>query len=193
MWQRNNGKDKEEKLQNRFTVYLVKAAYRRKKDYIHMKNRQRQFESYTEDCSFKLGLNSNLYEGVPLPMQLENSILIFALRQLGERERYVLFAHVLDEKSFEELGNELGLSYKGVAAVYYRAIKKIKDKMRRGKMDFYEILLAAKAGDMQAQSEMLKMYQPLLMKDSIIDGYYDEDLYQELSIILLKCISQFSI
>lgn len=60
-------------------------------------------------------------------------------------------------------------------------------------MDFYEILLAAKAGDMQAQSEMLKMYQPLLMKDSIIDGYYDEDLYQELSIILLKCISQFSI
>lgn len=133
MWQRNNGKDKEEKLQNRFTVYLVKAVYRRKKDYIHMKNRQRQFESYMEDCSFKLGLNSNLYEGVPLPMQLENSILIFALRQLGERERYVLFAHVLDEKSFEELGNELGLSYKGVAAVYYRAIKKIKDKMRRGK------------------------------------------------------------
>lgn len=60
-------------------------------------------------------------------------------------------------------------------------------------MDFYEILLAAKAGDMQAQSEMLKMYQPLLMKESIIDGYYDEDLYQELSIILLKCISQFSI
>lgn len=60
-------------------------------------------------------------------------------------------------------------------------------------MDFYEILIAAKAGDMQAQSEMLKMYQPLLMKESIIDGYYDEDLYQELSIILLKCISQFSI
>ncbi len=60
-------------------------------------------------------------------------------------------------------------------------------------MDFYEILLAAKAGDMQAQSEMLKMYQPLLMKESIIDGYYDEDLYQELSIILLKCISQFNI
>lgn len=60
-------------------------------------------------------------------------------------------------------------------------------------MDFYEILLAAKAGDMQAQSEMLKMYHPLLMKESIIDGYYDEDLYQELSIILLKCIRQFSI
>ncbi len=31
------------------------------------------------------------------------------------------------------------------------------------------------------------------MKESIIDGCYDEDLYQELSITLLKCIRQFSI
>ena len=37
------------------------------------------------------------------------------------------------------------------------------------------------------------MYRPLLIKNSIIDGSYDEDLFQELSITLLKCIIQFRV
>lgn len=65
-------------------------------------------------------------------MKLENVNLIFALEQLNEKERYVLLTRVLDEKSFEDLGNELGLSYKGITSVYYRAIHKIRDKMKGG-------------------------------------------------------------
>ena len=37
------------------------------------------------------------------------------------------------------------------------------------------------------------MYRPLLLKYAIIDGVLDEDLYQELSIILLKAIKLFKI
>lgn len=41
-----------------------------------------------------------------------------------------LFLWELDERSLDELAAELGLSYKGFAAIYYRAIQKIKKKMK---------------------------------------------------------------
>lgn len=71
---------------------------------------------------------------IPLYMRLQNEKLLFALSQLTERERYVYFSRTLDERDFEELGAELGLSYKGVAAIYYRAIQKIKKKMKGGSL-----------------------------------------------------------
>ena len=42
------------------------------------------------------------------------------------RERYVFLARVLDKRPFDVIGVQLGLSYKGAAAVYYRAIRKLK-------------------------------------------------------------------
>lgn len=58
-------------------------------------------------------------------------------------------------------------------------------------MNFKEMLLQAKAGREQAVMALLEMYKPLLVKYAIINGRFDEDLYQELCIILLKCIAQF--
>ena len=55
------------------------------------------------------------------------------------------------------------------------------------------LLLSAKAGNEDAITAILQMYRPLLLKYAIIDGVLDEDLYQELSIILLKAIKLFKI
>ena len=60
-------------------------------------------------------------------------------------------------------------------------------------MDFKELLKQAKIGNDPAIAEIMNMYRPLLIKNSIIDGNYDEDLFQELSITLLKCIRQFRV
>ena len=60
-------------------------------------------------------------------------------------------------------------------------------------MNFEELLLNAQAGGKQEITALLEMYQPLLIKTSIIDGIYDEDLYQELCITFLKCLNQFKI
>lgn len=60
-------------------------------------------------------------------------------------------------------------------------------------MDFKELLRQAKTGNEMAIAEIMEMYRPLLIKNSIIDGSYDEDLFQELSITLLKCIRQFRV
>ena len=55
------------------------------------------------------------------------------------------------------------------------------------------LLLSAKDGNEDAITAILQMYRPLLLKYAIIDGVLDEDLYQELSIILLKAIKLFKI
>ena len=60
-------------------------------------------------------------------------------------------------------------------------------------MNFECLLLSAKAGNVDAITAILQMYRPLLLKYAIIDGVLDEDLYQELSIILLKAIKLFKI
>ena len=60
-------------------------------------------------------------------------------------------------------------------------------------MNFECLLLSAKAGNEDAITTILQMDRPLLLKYAIIDGVLDEDLYQELSIILLKAIKLFKI
>lgn len=60
-------------------------------------------------------------------------------------------------------------------------------------MNFKELLLRAQAGDQRAQEKLLTLYQPLLMKESVVNGLFDEDVYQELCVTLLSCIRRFQI
>jgi hypothetical protein len=57
-------------------------------------------------------------------------------------------------------------------------------------MDFQNLLLDAQT-DKLAKQKLIDMYRPLLVKESIVDGRFDEDLFQELVIVLLKCIKTF--
>lgn len=49
-------------------------------------------------------------------------------------------------------------------------------------MNFEELLLQARAGEERAVIGILELYKPLLIKASILNGSFDEDLYQELCI-----------
>ena len=60
-------------------------------------------------------------------------------------------------------------------------------------MDFKELLLRAQEGDPRAKEEILSLYQPLLLKESMVHGFFDEDVYQEFCITLLTCIQRFRI
>lgn len=59
--------------------------------------------------------------------------------------------------------------------------------------DFFVLFTAAKEGNKAASGMILDMYRPLLYKESVIDGIFDEDLFQELCIVLLNCIAKFVI
>ncbi len=60
-------------------------------------------------------------------------------------------------------------------------------------MNFKELLQRAKMDDQQAKQEIFSMYQPLLMKEAVVNGVFDEDIYQELCETLLLCIQKFHI
>mgnify|MGYP002609905783 FL=1 len=54
-------------------------------------------------------------------------------------------------------------------------------------------MLSAKQGDNYAVEFLLEMYRPLLVKEAIVDGIFDEDLYQELCMQFCVCIREFRI
>lgn len=60
-------------------------------------------------------------------------------------------------------------------------------------MNFKELLLQAKNGKESAIIEILELYKPLLLREALNEGCFDEDLYQELCITLLNCIRNFRI
>ena len=60
-------------------------------------------------------------------------------------------------------------------------------------MKFIDLLTKAKSGEQDAIHTILEMYRPLLLKESIIFGVLDEDLYQELCVVLVKSIAKFVI
>ena len=60
-------------------------------------------------------------------------------------------------------------------------------------MNFERLLLKAKEGNADAVLKILEIYKPLLIKNAIVNGRFDEDLYQELVSTLLQCIQRFQI
>lgn len=60
-------------------------------------------------------------------------------------------------------------------------------------LNFQELIIRAKRGENSAIEELLEMYRPLLTKESIVEGVFDEDLYQELCYRFVQCINKFEI
>ena len=58
-------------------------------------------------------------------------------------------------------------------------------------MEFEEILFRAQQGDKKAVEQILEMFRPMLIRNALIWGVFDEDLYQEFVIETLKCIQHF--
>ncbi len=131
MWQRNNGENELEILQNRFTAYLMAAIKRHRQDYIKklaVQDREVLVEEVPET-----GEEQDMFRELPIMMQLEDNRLFYALKTLNERERRIFLGRVLDEKSFLELAQENGLGYKGAAAIYYRTIRKMEKGIGRAR------------------------------------------------------------
>lgn len=60
-------------------------------------------------------------------------------------------------------------------------------------MEFKELLIRAKRGEKNALEELLKMYEGLLVRKSIVEGVFDEDLYQELCYKFIQCVDKFKL
>lgn len=57
--------------------------------------------------------------------------------------------------------------------------------------NFKELLCSAQSGNTDAMNKLLEMYRLLLIKNSLIDGVVDEDLYQELCYKFITAVYKF--
>ena len=130
-------KEIDDSIQNKFTAYLLRALNRRRIDYLKDESRKAHIDRMLyQKLSSNFALDMDRIISVPVHMQLKNDLLIDSLLQLSDREKYIFLQHTLCEVTFDKLAQELGLSYKGVAAIYYRTMKKVQKYMRRENNEF---------------------------------------------------------
>ena len=60
-------------------------------------------------------------------------------------------------------------------------------------MSFCDLFVRVRVGEEVAMEELLNMYKPMLVKYAIINGMFDENLYQELCITLVKCMRMYKV
>lgn len=128
MIKRNDGISKDDICQNQFTAYVVLAVKRKRQSYIKKKQRDNEKETRTKKEAEKSEFRTAGYD-MWSRMEPQNEKLIAAMQQLSFKERLVVVGYVLEEKTFKEIAQEIGLSEKGVTSAYYRSIEKLRAKI----------------------------------------------------------------
>lgn len=128
MIKRNDGISKDDICQNQFTAYVVLAVKRKRQSYIKKKQRDNEKETRTKKEAEQSEFRTAGYD-MWSRMEPQNEKLIAAMQQLSFKERLVVVGYVLEEKTFKEIAQEIGLSEKGVASAYYRSIEKLRAKI----------------------------------------------------------------
>lgn len=127
MLHRNKGSNEQDILQNQFTSYLSFAVSNARIDFIRAKIARLKREQVTDQYEILL-----TQEVIEVEAIFENEALTQAIKDIREKERHVFLARVLDDKKFKEIAEELGMGEKGVAAIYYRTVKKLRDILEGG-------------------------------------------------------------
>ncbi len=124
MLHKNNGSNEHGILQNQFTSFLSFAVSNARIDFIRAKIARLKREQTTEQYEILM-----VQESVDIESFKENETLTQAIKEIREKERYVFLARVLEGKKFKTIARELDMGEKGVAAIYYRTIKKLRDML----------------------------------------------------------------
>ncbi len=131
MYEYNDGISEANTLQNQFTAYLMTAVHRRKLQYLQDNTKKQKHElpldSFQELES--TDINRDMADRLPIIQQFDSLKLHNALSGTRERDLKILYMKVLEDKSFVEIADELGIGYNAVKASYYRLIEKIKAQL----------------------------------------------------------------
>lgn len=123
MFKKNDGKGINA-VQNKFTALLKTALRNRRIDYILQQKRY-----YNEISLDEYIIADKTDDFIQTIIDLD--VVKIALKTLNERERKIVLAHILEDKNFADIGLEFGLTYKGTATVFYRAMTKLREILRR--------------------------------------------------------------
>ena len=107
--------------------YVKKAVHNRRIQFLTEKSRKFRFETPLFDLDYLLFDTTDIIQEIT-----DHETVRQALRSIKENERRIVLERIIEEKSFGQLSDELGMSYKTVASLYYRAIKKLRRFMEEG-------------------------------------------------------------
>ncbi len=127
MFNKNNGINQDEILQNQFTAYLKKAVHNRRLRYLSKKNRREENEISQYDLEAYIADNTDFMQELA-----DYEAIQQALRSIKEKERRLVIARIVENKSFHEIASELDMSYKATTSLYYRVMKRMKIFMDSG-------------------------------------------------------------
>lgn len=127
MFNKNNGSNEHDILQNQFTAYVKKAVHNRRIKYITQEAKRKSEESMLADPENRILDDTDYFQRI-----IEHEILCHTLRSIKEKERHIILARIVEEKEFKEIAYELGMTYKAVTCLYYRALRKMQENMMGG-------------------------------------------------------------
>lgn len=110
---------------------------------------------------------------------------------LERKKREVMYQRVFEERDFKEIGELNQMTKDQCKWMYYGAIRKIRRKMGEKSNGIQGAFIPGRLGDQESIMEIFEMYRPLLVRNALVDGFFDEDLYQELIVEILRCIRFF--
>ena len=111
MYKKNNGSTEQEILQNQFSAYVKKAVHNRRIQFLTEKSRKFRFETPLFDLDYLLFDTTDIIQEIT-----DHETVRQALRSLKENERRIVLERIIEEKSFGQLSDELGMSYKTVSS-----------------------------------------------------------------------------
>ena len=130
MGQRYDSQGEISALQNQFTAYLMTALKRKERDYMTKEEKLGDHESPVDFQTTQFP--DETYSVVDDNTLVGDHVLMEALGRPTARERYILFEHILNERSYDALAESLGLRYNGVASAYHRIIQKLRKELGGG-------------------------------------------------------------
>lgn len=115
---------------NIFTAYLLRALKRRRGD-ILLARKHLHDNEVVLDLSDSAGEHTWDYSVVEdgIYRHMMNMVFESAFHKLKEKEQRIVMERAFYGRKYEDIGMELGMNYKAVAAVYRRALIKIKQEM----------------------------------------------------------------
>lgn len=133
------------KVKNQFTAYLLVFIRGKRRDYLHKKIQINNAEMLVDkfaSTEMRLSMEESLElkqrekvllceaEGNYLKWdEISDKKLVVALMALREDERRLIYQHVFEERTFDEISLINGIPAQKAKGVYYYAIRKIRKMM----------------------------------------------------------------
>ena len=112
--------------QNKFTAMLKFSIHNRKIDYMKTKGKILEKELFYNNHEYQMSEDYDFVQAI-----IDYDTVRTVLKTLSDREKKIIILHIWEDKDFEEIGKQFGLTYYGTATVFHRALKKLRETLGR--------------------------------------------------------------